>query len=184
MDRINQAKHLYSLDGLTHLKTYEDCVKQMGISGFTFWIGQQSKQLKWQTLNGPEKLIVFSNIDIPATFPDLEHKAEIQNLLEEFLKIHKMFSVKPADVQSNTTSEFETASRGFVNTFVSIYPAKHVTPYMHCMMNHVDEFMEIHGSILPFTQQVLEKYNDIMTKTIFDQHHTTMSKASLKNKIT
>ena len=35
------------------------------------------------------------------------------------------------------------------------------------MANHVGDFMKLHGSILPFTQQGLEKYNDITTKQYF-----------------
>ena len=38
---------------------------------------------------------------------------------------------------------------------------------MHAMMYHVQEFMELYGSLLPFTQQGLEKYNDVMTKQYF-----------------
>ena len=34
-------------------------------------------------------------------------------------------------------------------------------------MNYVHEFMLLHGSILAFTQQGLEKYNDIVTKQYF-----------------
>ena len=34
-------------------------------------------------------------------------------------------------------------------------------------MNHVGEFMTIHGSILPFNQQALEKKNDVVTKMFF-----------------
>ena len=49
---------------------------------------------------------------------------------------------------------------------VTIECKNHVTPYMHCMMNHTSQFMELHGSILSFTQQGLEKY-DIMTKDYF-----------------
>ena len=41
-----------------------------------------------------------------------------------------------------------------------------VTPYMHCMMMHVSQFMSIHGAILPFTQHGMEKY-DVMTKDYF-----------------
>ena len=33
-------------------------------------------------------------------------------------------------------------------------------------MNHIGEFMTIHGSILPFNQQALEK-NDVITKIFF-----------------
>ena len=32
---------------------------------------------------------------------------------------------------------------------------------------YVGEFMQIHGSILPFTQQGLEKKNDVITKSYF-----------------
>ena len=35
------------------------------------------------------------------------------------------------------------------------------------MMNHVSEFLKTHGSILQFTQQGIEKYNDILTKDFF-----------------
>ena len=34
-------------------------------------------------------------------------------------------------------------------------------------MNHVAEFMRLHGGILQFSQQGLEKYNDVMTKQYF-----------------
>lgn len=42
-----------------------------------------------------------------------------------------------------------------------------MTPYIHTMLCHVGEFLRIHGGLLPFTQQGLEKYNDVMTKDYF-----------------
>ena len=51
--------------------------------------------------------------------------------------------------------------------FVAVYQRRNVTPYIHALMNHVGEFMRVHGSIIPFTQQGLEKKNDIITKTYF-----------------
>lgn len=55
---------------------------------------------------------------------------------------------------------------------------------MHCMMQHVVEFMEAHGSILPFTQQGLEKYNDLMTKDYFQPtpHHGEQSLTQILQK--
>ena len=44
---------------------------------------------------------------------------------------------------------------------------KHITPYIHALMNHVGEFLKIHRSILPFTQQGLEKKNNVLTKAYF-----------------
>lgn len=46
-----------------------------------------------------------------------------------------------------------------------MYQRKHITRYIHALMNHVGEFLKIHGSILPFTQQGLE--NDVLTKAYF-----------------
>ena len=48
-----------------------------------------------------------------------------------------------------------------------MYHNDKVTPYMHAMMFHVKEFIDMHGSLLAFTQQGLEKYNDSMTKIYF-----------------
>ena len=52
------------------------------------------------------------------------------------------------------------------------------------MMNHVPEFLKIHGSILPFTQQGLEKYNDITTKMYFrsTNHQGTQALAQIMEK--
>ena len=36
-----------------------------------------------------------------------------------------------------------------------------------CYAYHIGEFLQIHGGLLPFTQQGLEKYNDVMTKDYF-----------------
>ena len=35
------------------------------------------------------------------------------------------------------------------------------------MMMHVSEFMMLHGAIIPFTQEGLEKYNDLMAIDYF-----------------
>lgn len=184
MDRVNQTLRIRSLQGLTNLTTFETNLKQMGISGYSFWIGKDSQKLKWRTLNGPEKLIVFSAINIPELFPDLEHKDEIQILWRGLIELNKLLSARPAEVTVEHISCFEAKSKAFVDKFVRIYPAKHVTPYMHCMMQHVSEFMQAHGSILPFTQQGLEKYNDLMTKDYFrsTSHHGEQSLVQILQK--
>ena len=41
---------------------------------------------------------------------------------------------------------------------------------MHCMMQHVSQFMTVSGALLPFTQG-LEKYNDTLTKDYFRSSH-------------
>ena len=71
---------------------------------------------------------------------------------------------------------FESQLKSFVDSFIYLYPAKHITPYMHCMMYHVAEFMVLDGSILPFTQQGQEN-TMISQRTILGPLLTRMSNA-------
>lgn len=47
--------------------------------------------------------------------------------------------------------------------FRSLYQSKDVTPYMHAFAMHVSQFMDLHRNITMFTQQGLEKLNDLTT---------------------
>ena len=163
---VNKSMKVQNLEGLTHLSIFQRIVQSMGIPGYTFRVGRESKKLKWRTLTGPEKLILFCNINIPEMFAEVENGDVIQSLWKEILDINQLLSTRP-DVTPNTSCKFETRSNAFVDKFVEIYPLKFVTPYMHCMIMHVSEFMTLHGAIIPFTQQGLEKYNDLMTKDYF-----------------
>ena len=55
----------------------------------------------------------------------------------------------------------------WMENFISIYHHHFVTPYIHAMACHVGEFIQIHGGILPFTQQGTEKVKDVFTKVYF-----------------
>lgn len=49
---------------------------------------------------------------------------------------------------------------------VDVYHSSAVTPYIHAMSQHAAELIQIHGSLLSFAQQELEKC-DITTKYFF-----------------
>lgn len=167
LDKIDKATKVKSLDQLQYIKKYESTLQSLGISGFTFWIGRESKKLKCRTLTGPEKLLLFEKLNIIVTFPEIPNSEGVQTLWRELLKINRLLSVRPNELSDHTVDEFEQKSKDFVVMFTTIYPAKHVTPYMHAMMMHVSQFMDIYGAILPFTQHGMEKYNDSVTKDYF-----------------
>ena len=56
LDKIDKAMKVKSMDQLKYVKKCEERVKMLGVTGFSFWIGKESKHLKWRTLTGPEKL--------------------------------------------------------------------------------------------------------------------------------
>lgn len=152
-----------------HLHHFQTFVSGLGIPGYAFWIGENSRQLKWRTLTGPEKLKVFANINIQMLLPLLDEAEtiRIQVLWTTFLDLNKLFSKPSHDICNNDIEAFEKKAKEWVINFIDVYHAKNVTPYIHAMFNHVGDFMTIHGSILPFTQQGLEKLNDVMTRHYF-----------------
>ena len=139
------------------------------VPGFGFYIGQTSKELKRRSLIGSEKLKVFQNINIQSLLPSV-NSAEcdrIQHLWSELLSLNTIFSKPAIELPAAAVREYEQRARQWGRDFVDVYQSDRVTPYIHCMMNHVHEFMQVHGSILEFTQQGLKKLNHNTTKNFF-----------------
>ena len=157
------------MDRYEHLKRYEEFISSLGIPSFKFYVGKSSQQLKCRTLTGPEKLKVIASIDVPSLLPNksITETQKIQSLWCSFHALNKRLSKRPEEVLDTEYQDFGTAAKLWVKDFLDVYHCNKVTPYMHAMMYHVQEFMELYGSILPFTQQGLEKYNDVMTKQYF-----------------
>ena len=125
---------------------------------FRWYINKESKKTTWRDLTGPEKVRLFTNIDIPTLFPELAKRNELKVLWDDFYELIKIIGKPECDIE-----DFELRSKDWIKLFTSIYQTKDVTPYMHALAMHVPEFMKLYGSILLFTQQGLEKLNDITT---------------------
>ncbi len=170
-DSIEKTKKFSNFDvkKCAHLDQYQQFVASLGIPSYNFYVGKDSKQLKCRTLTGPEKLRLLAKINLQELLPSLPESEtiQIQVLWMELLHLNQMFSKRPEAVTDGEITLYEKESRDWVNKFTRVYLAKHVTPYIHAMFNHVGQFMRIHGSNLPFTQQGLEKLNDVMTKHYF-----------------
>ena len=150
-DAIDKAKIL-DVKKCRHLDRYQNFVWSLGIPGYGFWIGRDSKQLKGRTLTEPEKLKLFANINIQTLLPSLAESEtiQIQVLWTELLQL-EMFSRCPEEVTESFIKLFEERLREWVVKFTKAYLSKSVTSYIHAMFNHVGQFMRVHGSILPFT---------------------------------
>lgn len=125
---------------------------------FRWYTDKESKKMTWRDLTGPEKVRLFTKIDIPTLFPELAKKNELNVLWNDFFEIIKIIGKTECDVK-----DFEFRSKAWIRLFTTIYQTKDVTPYMHALAMHVPEFMKMYGSILLFTQQGLEKLNDTTT---------------------
>lgn len=163
-DAIDKVKKFTTSD-LTKYSKYQEFVSSLGIPGFEFYIRCTSKELKFRSLTGPKKLKLFRNMNIQVLLPNNEPKSCccIQHLWEELLGLNTIITKSAEDLSEST---IHTRTRKWGESFFSVYQRKHVTLCIHTLMNHVGEFMKIHGSILPFTQQGLEK-NNVITKSYF-----------------
>lgn len=170
-DAIEKVKHFTSFDPVKyrHLDKFQKFVSSLGIPDFQFYVGRTSRQLKCRTLTGPEKVKLLKHIQIEALLPTLPkcRSDEIQHLWIELLKLNEIFSKRPEQLTACDADAYEEKARQWGRDFIAVYHTTNITPYIHAMMNHVSEFMHLHSSILPFTQQGLEKYNDIITKSYF-----------------
>ena len=104
----------------------------------------------------------------------------IQVLWTELVEIKQYLSKQPEDITSSDIDKYAKLCRQWVVKFTDVYHTEAVTPYIHAMSQHAGEFVRIHGSLLPFTQHGLEKYNDITTKDYFRSTHHRGEQALLQ----
>ena len=128
-------------------------MSSLGIPGYSFYVGKDSKKLKVRSLTGPEKLKLFKSIKIIELLPGMNplEAAQIHHLWDDFFNLNQIISKPPEDLTDNTIIEYEHKARELGRSFINTYHAESVTPYIHAFMNHVAEFMRLHGGILPFT---------------------------------
>lgn len=107
MDAIEKVKIFkeFNQEKYKNLAKFETFVTSLGISDFSFYIGKTSKQLKFRSLTGPEKLKLFEAISISTLLPSLSQtkKDKIQHLWGELIRLNKIF---PDDLNNShkTTS--------------------------------------------------------------------------------
>ena len=60
---------------------------------------QKQKKMKWRDFTGPEKLVLFSKIEIPLLLPNFSKKIELQELWDDFIKIYDILRMKDSKVK-------------------------------------------------------------------------------------
>ena len=146
---------------------------------FHMYSDKVSKELKWRDLTGPETIKLFEKIDLKQLFSDMPNVTAVQNIWKQFYNIYKVIqSNKPATTK--VLEGLRTCVEKWILQFTSIYQTKNVTPYIHVLVAHVPEFLEIYGTIVAFSQQGLEKLNDEITQDYFRSTNHRDGHESLK----
>ena len=132
-----------------------------------FWVEdkQRYKKAGLQRFNWSRKLIVMQNIDFPSLLPGDQNIEKPQQLRSEFIEI--ISDLKLDYKTDESIVQLEEKIKGWFKIFLSLYQAKDVTPYMHALYSHVPEFLKLYKNVAFFSQQGIEKYNDVASKNYF-----------------
>ncbi|XP_060083702.1 uncharacterized protein LOC132562943 [Ylistrum balloti] len=163
LDNVSQNTTFVELDRdkVKHVSALENALQQMGIS-FELYINKETRKLEYRDLTGPEKQILMTKFQASDLLPNSERANQIQELWDAFSDINmilKSLSPNPDEVQRK--------AENWCRMYVSLYQSRDITPYIHALRYHVSELIKFHGNLVSFSQQGLEKMNDIITKSYF-----------------
>ena len=97
-------------------------------------------------------------------------KAKVQNmqyLWNEFYQLACKLTSSKGCYNATEVHEYKERVNNWFTKFCEMYQKRHVTPYIHVLVTHVPELLGRFGSIAQFSQQGLEKLNDMTTKSYF-----------------
>ena len=105
------------------------------------YLDKDSKVLKWCDLTGPEKLKLFNKINISQLFPNIPHTTNVQKIWKDFLNIYTTLCLNSIDDEK--IKEFKTTVKEWLVLFLSVYQTKNVTSYIHTLVFHIPEFLDL-----------------------------------------
>ena len=162
---------------------------------FQFWNERNSNNLSYTSLMGPEKLKILKEFNLTAIFQSTERAMQTQELWNQFNELYLLMQKK------QTTGEiFRHKAQTWLNAFLApskghpnrgnfvrgMYRIQDITPYIHVLVNHVAEFIEIHHEfgLAAFSCSAVEKKNHMQVclyfrNTLKDGGHENSRKSAI-----
>ena len=142
LDGIEKSKlQSFNRSVAVNVSNYEKFLNETCKVSFHMYVDKDSKALKWRDLTGPEKLKLFNQIDIPKFFPAVSQATQVQKIWKDFLSIYMTLCLKSID--NEKIEKFKTTVTDWLTSFLSVYQTKNVTPYMHTLVFHIPEFLNL-----------------------------------------
>lgn len=163
LDNITSHTTFSELDRnkLKHVSSLEHVLQMLGID-FVLGINSETRKLEYRELTGPEKLKFLSSFNASDFFSDETRAHCVQKVWNNFRELNEIIKG-----DAPNPDNIETLAKDWCKLYVDTYQARDITPYMHVLRFHVGELVRLHGNIIKYSQQGLEKLNDIVTKQYF-----------------
>ena len=162
---------------------------------FQFWNEKKNNNLSYTSLMGPDKLKILREFDLAAVFQSTTRATQIHALWDQFNELYLLIQNK------RTTSEvFRYKAQAWLEAFLApsighpnrsgfirgMYRDQDITPYIHVLVNHVAEFLEIHHEfgLSAFSCSAVEKKNHLQVclyfqSTLKDGRHENSQKSAI-----
>ncbi|RIB29836.1 hypothetical protein C2G38_2292369 [Gigaspora rosea] len=153
-----------------------DEMNNIGVK-FEFWEDHETKAWKSKSLMGPDKLKVIENFNLNIMLPPVR-ATKVQKLWLGFCELYKMLGQDEL-----TGSLFRNKAQEWIDLFLThsyvissanaivkgLYTPSDITPYMHVLIYHVPEFIDLHlrWGLGAFSCQPVEKKNHQHVSTFF-----------------
>ena len=152
-----------NLSKYKNLQRFREFIEGIGISDWFFTV--KDGKLAYDSFTGPEHRRILSKIDMQELIPNHPKLCNVKSSWTSFASLMDQLN---QDMSGTEIDKFEQAARDWVCLYGTyLYQTKDVTPYMHILANHLPEAMRLHGNVVNFCQQGLEKLNDLITKWYF-----------------
>lgn len=160
-----------------HLKKTVEHIKSLGIS-FDVWEeknadGRASGKYKWTSLTGNDKKKLLKEFPKNEGTLGLFQSQELgHKVIENWHKFGELYAIINYWSPEQDPSMFHLSAVAWVNLFLSLngkmkgYERKRVTPYMHILVAHVPNLLEMYKSVKVFTGQGVEKNNDVARSVV------------------
>jgi hypothetical protein len=162
---------------------------------FQFWHERNSNNLSHTSLMGPDKLKILREIDLTAIFQSRTRAMQIHTLWDQFNELYYLIQDR------QTTAEiFQRNAQTWLDAFLAssighpnrsgfirgMYRIQDVTSYMHVLVNHAAEFLEIHHAfgLSAFSCSAVKKKNHMQIclyfqNTLKDGGHENSRKSAI-----
>ena len=172
-DNIVRLSLNLDLHKCDNLMRFENFVASLGIYDWKLVI--KDSKLQPRSFTGPEHRRILANIDLDMLIPTNPKLEQIKTLWSSFKSLIGQLNCVLSD---DNIDQFDSSAKAWVDLDSRVYLAKDVTPYMHVFSYHVSEVMRMYGNPTYFSQQGLEKLNDLVTKWYF--RSTNFGKTALE----
>ena len=133
-------------------------------AGVTFrFDDDKNGKVKMTDLDGKEAEKLMKHFDLDRFLEGHTHVTDIKFLWSTLIKLYDALRVPIDDPAYLTPKTFHEEAKEFARTMRLVYRDWNMTPYVHALVWHIPQFLELYGTIYQFNCQLVEKKNHQQT---------------------